>query len=287
MSTLAARIGIDDDAGAARPDLQQPADPGELVRCGASAPASFRSAASAFRDVAHGRRARADRAPGRRPVRTGDPGIVRHMSGPRLRVLLFAGGPRFYMRQFSSLVTELSARGHEVHVAFQPTKGELPERGETARRDARFRAGAARVGRLALGRLARARARRPRPLRPPALRARAGAARAHDREDRRAAAEVGRVRAARAAGSRCASRGGSPPATGRGALGARDPPRRPARGGDPDEPGDRRVHPRAARPTSSLATPVVNRASTEVEFLKSARRARDSGRRSAWRAGTT
>jgi len=31
------------------------------------------------------------------------------------------------MRQFSSLVTELSARGHEVHVAFQPTKGELPE----------------------------------------------------------------------------------------------------------------------------------------------------------------
>jgi hypothetical protein len=42
-------------------------------------------------------------------------------------VLVFAGGPRFYLRQFSSLVTELVARGHDVHVAFQPTKGELPE----------------------------------------------------------------------------------------------------------------------------------------------------------------
>ena len=44
-----------------------------------------------------------------------------------MRVLFFAGGPRFYMRQFSSLVTELAARGHEVHVAFQPTKGELAD----------------------------------------------------------------------------------------------------------------------------------------------------------------
>jgi hypothetical protein len=48
-------------------------------------------------------------------------------SRPRLRVLFFAGGPRFYMRQFSSLVSELAERGHEVHVAFQPTKGDLPE----------------------------------------------------------------------------------------------------------------------------------------------------------------
>jgi hypothetical protein len=44
-----------------------------------------------------------------------------------MRVLLFAGGPRFYMRQFSSLVSELAARGHEVHIAFQPTKGELEQ----------------------------------------------------------------------------------------------------------------------------------------------------------------
>ena len=43
----------------------------------------------------------------------------------RLKVLFFAGGPRFYLRQFSSLVGELAARGHEVHVAFQPAKGDL------------------------------------------------------------------------------------------------------------------------------------------------------------------
>jgi hypothetical protein len=48
-------------------------------------------------------------------------------SRPRLRVLFFAGGPRFYMRQFSSLVSELAERGHEVHVAFQPSKGDVPE----------------------------------------------------------------------------------------------------------------------------------------------------------------
>ena len=40
-------------------------------------------------------------------------------------MLFFAGGPRFYLRQFSSLVAELAARGHEVHVAFQPAKGDL------------------------------------------------------------------------------------------------------------------------------------------------------------------
>jgi hypothetical protein len=44
-----------------------------------------------------------------------------------MKVLFFAGGPRFYMRQFSSLVAELAARGHDVHVAFQPTKGEPAE----------------------------------------------------------------------------------------------------------------------------------------------------------------
>src|SRR5581483_7851995 len=86
--------------------------------------------------VAWRRRACRDRAPGRRSVRAGRragpvgaAGIVRHMSSgrPRLRVLFFAGGPRFYLRQFSSLVAGLAARGHEVHVAFKPTKGELAE----------------------------------------------------------------------------------------------------------------------------------------------------------------
>jgi hypothetical protein len=54
--------------------------------------------------------------------------IVPPMSSRRrLRVLFFAGGPRFFLRQFSSLVSELVERGHEVHVAFQASKGDLPE----------------------------------------------------------------------------------------------------------------------------------------------------------------
>jgi hypothetical protein len=44
----------------------------------------------------------------------------------RLRVLFFAGGPRYYLRQYSSLVAELAGRGHDVRLAFQPSKGELP-----------------------------------------------------------------------------------------------------------------------------------------------------------------
>jgi hypothetical protein len=48
-------------------------------------------------------------------------------SRERLRVLFFSGGPRYYLRQYSSLGKELAARGHEVHIAFQPSKGRLPE----------------------------------------------------------------------------------------------------------------------------------------------------------------
>jgi hypothetical protein len=48
----------------------------------------------------------------------------------RLRVLFFAGGPRYYLRQYSSLVTELAARGHDVRLAFQPSKGDLPSAAE-------------------------------------------------------------------------------------------------------------------------------------------------------------
>jgi hypothetical protein len=44
----------------------------------------------------------------------------------RLRVLFFVGGPSFYLRQFSSLVSELTRRGHEVHLALQRAKGDLP-----------------------------------------------------------------------------------------------------------------------------------------------------------------
>jgi hypothetical protein len=48
-------------------------------------------------------------------------------SRERLRVLFFSGGPRYYLRQYSSLGAELAARGHEVHIAFQRAKGKLPE----------------------------------------------------------------------------------------------------------------------------------------------------------------
>jgi hypothetical protein len=47
-------------------------------------------------------------------------------SRERLGVLFFSGGPRYYLRQYSTLGRELAARGHEVHVAFQRAKGKLP-----------------------------------------------------------------------------------------------------------------------------------------------------------------
>jgi hypothetical protein len=44
----------------------------------------------------------------------------------RLRILFFAGGPGFYTRQYASLVSELAARGHDLTLAFQAAKGDLP-----------------------------------------------------------------------------------------------------------------------------------------------------------------
>jgi hypothetical protein len=48
-------------------------------------------------------------------------------SRERLSVLFFSGGPRYYLRQYSTLGKELAERGHEVHIAFQRAKGKLPE----------------------------------------------------------------------------------------------------------------------------------------------------------------
>jgi hypothetical protein len=48
-------------------------------------------------------------------------------SRERLSVLFFSGGPRYYLRQYSTLGKELADRGHEVHIAFQRAKGKLPE----------------------------------------------------------------------------------------------------------------------------------------------------------------
>jgi hypothetical protein len=44
-----------------------------------------------------------------------------------MRVLFFAGGPRYYLRQYGPLVDELARRSHEVTLAFQASKGALPE----------------------------------------------------------------------------------------------------------------------------------------------------------------
>jgi hypothetical protein len=50
----------------------------------------------------------------------------------RVRVLFFSGGPRYYLRQYACLGDELTARGHQVHIAFQRAKGALPEGAERA-----------------------------------------------------------------------------------------------------------------------------------------------------------
>jgi hypothetical protein len=47
----------------------------------------------------------------------------------RLRVLFFAGGKKFDSRPFESLFSELAARGHEIHLAFN----KLPAPGQLAR----------------------------------------------------------------------------------------------------------------------------------------------------------
>ena len=60
-----------------------------------------------------------------------EPDVVPNLpaAGPRrrLRVLFFAGGPRPFPRPFSPLVAELVRRGHVVHLAFDASKGDLPE----------------------------------------------------------------------------------------------------------------------------------------------------------------
>jgi hypothetical protein len=174
------------------------------------------------------------------------------------------------MRQFSSLVTELSARGHEVHVAFQPTKGELegsakqpgvthgfaPARPESD--------GWRSVAWLVRGLEDLARYTHPRYERAPEL----------------------RERMTTNIGGQLRKSGEFEPVVRRLALRL---VRRLSAG--PDAKLSERVIHRAARleqaiPTSPeidayirgrapdvvLATPVVNRASTQVEFLKSARR---------------
>src|SRR5581483_10235746 len=265
-------------AGAARPDLQRPPDPCELVG-GGRADGDPPRARRRVPRVAERGRDRRDRAAGGRSVRAGrraepvgEAGIVRHMSSgrPRLRVLFFAGGPRFYLRQFSSLVAELAARGHEVHVAFQPTKGELAEESKLpgvthglapARPDSD---GWRSVAWLVRGLADLARYADPRFQRAPLLR------------QRMSEKITGRLRKsdefeplARRFALRLARRLSAAPDPALSARVIRTAAR--LERAVPTSPEiDRFV--RGHAPDVVVATPVVNRASTQVEFLKSARR---------------
>ena len=190
----------------------------------------------------------------------------------RLRVLFFAGGPRYYLRQYSSLVAELAGRGHDVRLAFQPSKGELPAPAEhlpgvtygfapeRAASDG-WRSVAWLVRALAdLARYAH-----PRYAAAPELRG------ADGDEDRRAPGQVRRVRAGGAeVGARARAAAGRRARC--GALRARDSPRRAAGGLHSDEPADRPIHPRAGARRRAGHAAWSTGASTQVEFLKSARR---------------
>ena len=174
------------------------------------------------------------------------------------------------MRQFSSLVTELAARGHEVHVAFQPTKGELDDAAKQpgvthgfapARSESD---GWRSVAWLVRGLADLARYAHPRFQRAPLLRERmtakiTGRLRKSDEFD-----PVGRKLALRLA--RRLSAGPDAVLSERVIrAAARLEEAIPTSGRI-----DRYIRERA--PDVVLATPVVNRASTQVEFLKSARR---------------
>jgi hypothetical protein len=188
---------------------------------------------------------------------------------PHLRVLVFAGGPRFYMRQFSSLVTELVARGHDVHVAFQPTKGALAESatqpGVThgfapARSDGD---GWRSVAWLVRGLEDLARYTHPRYQRAPELR---------ERMTTKIAGQLRKSNEFEPIVRRLALRLARRLSAGPDAALSERVIRRAARleQAIPTSPEiDRYI--RARAPDVVLATPVVNRASTQVEFLKSAR----------------
>jgi hypothetical protein len=200
---------------------------------------------------------------------------VGHMSSrERLRVLFFSGGPRYYLRQYSSLGKELAARGHEVHVAFQPAKGKLPEDAVGALDRLGLTHGFAPVrgdrdGWRSVAWVVRsladlARYAHPRYERAPVLR------------NRMAAKMMGHLQKSgefdpvtRTLGLRVARR-----LAGRTDASYSERVIRIARSLEEAIPTsaavDRFIHERA--PDVVLATPVVNRASPQVEFLKSARR---------------
>jgi hypothetical protein len=191
-------------------------------------------------------------------------------SGRRLRVLFFAGGPRYYLRQYASLVAELTARGHEVQLAFQPSKGILPEpRTQEPRVTYAFapergaRDGWASVAWVVRGLADLARYAHPRYARAPLLR------------ERMTGKIVGHLRKSpefEPVGRRLALRVARRLATTDAVLSERVIGA--AAKLEAAIPTSRRIdsYIRERAPDVVLVTPVVNRASTQVDLLKSARR---------------
>ena len=193
----------------------------------------------------------------------------------RLRVLFFLGGPSFYLRQFSSLIAELNERGHDVHLAFQRSKGDLPESAGAVRTEQltydfapeRSRSDGWRpVAWLVRGLADLARYTHPRYERAPLLRERMTSKILRHLTKSGEFEPLGRTLALRI-GRRLAA---GPDAR----LSERVI--RVAAQLEEAIPSSRRVdrYISARAPDVVLATPVVNRASTQVEFLKSARRLR-------------
>ena len=190
--------------------------------------------------------------------------------GPRLRVLFLQADLASTCAKFSSLVAELAARGHEVHVAFQPTKGELDEAAKQpgvthGLAPARPQSDGWRsVAWLVRGLADLARYAHPRFQRAPLLR---------ERMTSKITGQLLKSDEFEPLARRYALRLARRLSAGPDAALSERVIRRASRLEDaiPTSPEiDRFIRERA--PDVVLATPVVNRASTQVEFLKSARR---------------
>ena len=193
---------------------------------------------------------------------------------PRILFFLYHAG---YLRHYAEALRLLAREGAVVHLAFTVVEKDAGDTALAERLAAEFPAitfGPAPIrayfdGWRRTSTLVRA-LHRSRPLHAPALRGGARPARADGRED--PAAGAVRARATRSAATW--SRGSSTPLARRSdatsARAALSPPRR-LRAAIPTSRADRRASCARSIPTSSLATPLVEYASNQVDYLKSAR----------------
>ena len=201
-------------------------------------------------------------------------GIVRRVARRPLRVLFMAGGPQYYLRQYASLVSELADRGHQVHLAFRVAKGDLPESAKLALSETGVTFGFAPergaldgwrpVAWLARALADLARYTHPRYERAPVLR---------QRMTEKIISHLGKSSELEPAGRRRALRLARRLAsTTDAALSERVI--RLAAGLESAIPTSRAIdgYIRGRAPDVLLVTPLVNRASEQVDFLKSARR---------------